>query len=73
MNYCDKTYKNEGWIMIDRCGKHFGSILSFLRDGSLPLPDSKRELLEILKVFLRIGFTIYIKLMHYLINSVNIF
>ena len=34
--------------MIDRCGKHFGSILNFLRDGSIPLPENKRELQELL-------------------------
>lgn len=39
----------EGWVMIDRCGRHFEAIISFLRDGNLPLPDSKRELLELMK------------------------
>jgi BTB/POZ domain-containing adapter for CUL3-mediated RhoA degradation protein len=39
---------SEGWILIDRCGKHFGNILNFLRDGNIPLPESKRELSEIL-------------------------
>lgn len=38
-----------GWVLIDRCGKHFGSILSFLRDGSITLPDSRRELDELLQ------------------------
>ena len=33
--------------MIDRSGKHFGEILNFLRDGTIPLPDSKRELMEL--------------------------
>lgn len=33
--------------MIDRCGKHFGTILSFLRDGSVPLPVDQRELQEL--------------------------
>jgi len=37
----------EGWILIDRCGKHFGTILNFLRDGDVPLPDSRRETLEL--------------------------
>eukprot|EP00092_Neocalanus_flemingeri_P033652 GFUD01036583.1.p1 GENE.GFUD01036583.1~~GFUD01036583.1.p1 ORF type:complete len:327 (-),score=88.35 GFUD01036583.1:1003-1983(-) len=37
----------DGWILIDRNGKHFGSILNFLRDGQIPLPDTKRELLEL--------------------------
>ena len=30
---------SEGWILIDRCGKHFGTILNFLRDGDVPVPD----------------------------------
>ena len=38
----------EGWILIDRCGKHFGTILNFLRDGDVPLlSDSRREILEL--------------------------
>ncbi len=37
----------EGWILIDRCGKHFGTILNFLRDGDVPLPDNRREVLEL--------------------------
>ena len=36
-----------GWILIDRCGKHFGEILNFLRDSDVPLPESKRDLLEL--------------------------
>ena len=27
---------DDDWIMIDRSGKHFGTILDFLRDGTLP-------------------------------------
>merc|ERR1719369_1815572 len=38
----------DGWILIDRSGKHFGAILNFLRDGSIPLPEIKRELAELL-------------------------
>ncbi|KAK2156418.1 hypothetical protein LSH36_214g05023 [Paralvinella palmiformis] len=38
---------SEGWVLIDRSGKHFGEILNFLRDGTIPLPDSKRELMEL--------------------------
>lgn len=30
--------------MIDRCGKHFATILNFLRDESVPLPENQREL-----------------------------
>merc|ERR1719445_2146950 len=37
----------DGWILIDRNGKHFGSILNFLRDGTIPLPDTRRELQEL--------------------------
>lgn len=37
-----------GWILIDRCGKHFSLILNFLRDGAVPLPQNEVELQEIL-------------------------
>merc|ERR1719397_1627999 len=37
----------DGWILIDRSGKHFGAILNFLRDGTIPLPDTRRELMEL--------------------------
>lgn len=40
---------SEGWILIDRAGKHFGTILNFLRDGTVPLPDSYWELVELLQ------------------------
>jgi hypothetical protein len=35
-------------VFLARSGKHFGSILNFLRDGSVPLPDTRRELKELL-------------------------
>ena len=35
---------SDGWILIDRSGKHFGSILNFLRDGAVPLPETRREI-----------------------------
>lgn len=35
--------------MIDRSGKHFGTILNYLRDGSVPLPESKQHLEELLQ------------------------
>lgn len=38
----------EGWILIDRCGKHFPLILNFLRDGTVPLPQNEVELKEVL-------------------------
>lgn len=37
-----------GWILIDRCGKHFGSILSYLRDGFVTLPKSRQTIMELL-------------------------
>merc|ERR1719460_1716771 len=36
----------DGWILIDRNGKHFGAILNYLRDGTIPLPDTRRELMD---------------------------
>ncbi|XP_030078429.1 BTB/POZ domain-containing adapter for CUL3-mediated RhoA degradation protein 2 [Microcaecilia unicolor] len=38
----------EGWILIDRCGKHFGSILNYLRDGTIVLPKSQQEIKELM-------------------------
>ena len=31
----------------DRNGKHFGAILNYLRDGTIPLPETRRELMEL--------------------------
>lgn len=39
---------NDGWVLIDRNGKHFGTILNFLRDGYVPLPECRVETTEIL-------------------------
>lgn len=39
---------SEGWILIDRCGKHFSSILNYLRDSSIVLPDNRCEIAELL-------------------------
>lgn len=36
-----------GWVLIDRSGKHFSTILNFLRDGSVSLPETKKECLEL--------------------------
>lgn len=36
-----------GWVLIDRCGKHFGTILNYLRDGTVALPESARDLAEL--------------------------
>ncbi|KAM3722776.1 BTB/POZ domain-containing adapter for CUL3-mediated RhoA degradation protein [Dirofilaria immitis] len=38
----------DGWVLIDRSGKHFGTILNFLRDGYVPLPECRVETAEIL-------------------------
>ena len=35
-------------MLIDRSGRHFGTVLNYLRDGSVPLPESTRELGELL-------------------------
>lgn len=43
------TIDQEGWLVLDRCGRHFGLVLNFLRDGSVPLPEDRRELDEVLK------------------------
>lgn len=40
---------DSGWIVVDRCGRHFELVLNFLRDGSVPLPEDRRELDEVLK------------------------
>lgn len=45
--YCGRLL-SLGWILIDRCGKHFGTILNYLRDGAVPLPESRREIEELL-------------------------
>ncbi|XP_036408521.1 BTB/POZ domain-containing adapter for CUL3-mediated RhoA degradation protein 1 [Megalops cyprinoides] len=42
------TIDSEGWVVLDRCGRHFGLVLNFLRDGTVPLPESQREIEEIL-------------------------
>jgi len=39
---------SEGWILIDRCGKHFGTVLNFLRDGSVGLPSTIQDIEELL-------------------------
>uniref|UniRef100_A0A3P9PS99 Potassium channel tetramerization domain containing 13 n=1 Tax=Poecilia reticulata TaxID=8081 RepID=A0A3P9PS99_POERE len=43
------TIDPEGWVVLERSGRHFGLVLNFLRDGSVPLPEDHRELDEILK------------------------
>ena len=37
-----------GWVLIDRSGKQFGLILNYLRDGSVSLPETKKECEELL-------------------------
>ncbi|KAI4533087.1 hypothetical protein MG293_016106 [Ovis ammon polii] len=38
----------EGWILIDRCGKHFGTILNYLRDDTIVLPQNRQEIKELM-------------------------
>ncbi|XP_068440858.1 BTB/POZ domain-containing adapter for CUL3-mediated RhoA degradation protein 2 [Clinocottus analis] len=38
----------DGWILIDRSGKHFGSVLCFLRDGTVALPKGRQAVQEVL-------------------------
>ncbi|XP_071214180.1 BTB/POZ domain-containing adapter for CUL3-mediated RhoA degradation protein 2-like isoform X2 [Salvelinus alpinus] len=38
----------EGWILIDRSGKHFGSILTYLREEAVTLPPGRQGALELL-------------------------
>jgi len=40
--------KTSGWVLIDRCGKHFNSVLNFLRDEHVALPDKTHEIAELL-------------------------
>eukprot|EP00050_Salpingoeca_kvevrii_P012030 m.19956 g.19956 ORF g.19956 m.19956 type:complete len:273 (+) comp3790_c0_seq1:39-857(+) len=42
------TYDPDGWVIIDRDGRHFGRILNFLRDGSVALPQDDEELESLL-------------------------
>ncbi|XP_028842335.1 BTB/POZ domain-containing adapter for CUL3-mediated RhoA degradation protein 1 [Denticeps clupeoides] len=42
------TIDSEGWVVLDRCGRHFSLVLNFLRDGAVPLPDAPSELQEVL-------------------------
>lgn len=37
-----------GWILIDRDGEQFGNILKFLRDGKVCLPESVKEINDLL-------------------------
>ncbi|KAK9520293.1 hypothetical protein VZT92_020190 [Zoarces viviparus] len=37
----------DGWILIDRSGKHFGSVLCFLRDGTVALPKGRQAVQEV--------------------------
>uniref|UniRef100_A0A3B3VFP8 BTB/POZ domain-containing adapter for CUL3-mediated RhoA degradation protein 2 n=1 Tax=Poecilia latipinna TaxID=48699 RepID=A0A3B3VFP8_9TELE len=37
-----------GWVLIDRSGKHFNSILNYLRDGTVTLPKGRQAVQELL-------------------------
>ena len=39
---------SQGWVLIDRCGKHFAKILNYFRDSSTPLPEAQQDLEELL-------------------------
>lgn len=45
----DVAKDENGWVLIDRCGKHFSTILNFLRNGYAPLPEKRREVEELLE------------------------
>lgn len=34
--------------MIDRCGQHFGTILNYLRDNAVALPESSKGIADLL-------------------------
>ena len=40
-------YHCTGWILIDRSGKHFGTILNYLRDGHVPIPEAITDIEEL--------------------------
>ncbi|EUB59716.1 Adenosylhomocysteinase A [Echinococcus granulosus] len=44
----DVKTDDDGWVLLDRSGKHFHLILNYLRDGSVPLPDNRQDLEELL-------------------------
>ncbi|XP_065830405.1 BTB/POZ domain-containing adapter for CUL3-mediated RhoA degradation protein 3-like [Oscarella lobularis] len=44
----DVLLDSEGWVLIDRCGKHFAKILNYFRDSSTPLPEAQQDLEELL-------------------------
>ena len=44
----DSALRFLGWVLVDRSGKHFGVILNYLRDGSVSMPDNRKECLELL-------------------------
>lgn len=38
---------SEGWILIDRSGKHFGTLLNYLRDGHVSTPEPVTDIEEL--------------------------
>lgn len=45
---CPGLSESLGWILIDRCGKHFGTILNYLRDDTIILPQNRQEIKELM-------------------------
>lgn len=43
-----RNHRIAGWILIDRSGKHFGTILSFLRDGMVTLPEMSKDIADLM-------------------------
>ena len=37
-----------GWVLIDRSGKYFGTVLDYLRDGEVPIPNTYNECVQLL-------------------------
>lgn len=48
MNIIQVLTDSDGYVLIDRNGKHFDIILDFLRQGTVSLPECRVEVAEIL-------------------------
>lgn len=45
----DVVSDSEGYVIIDRSGRHFGIILNYLRDGTVTLPREPGEVAELMQ------------------------